>query len=216
MQATPNNEKWQDPTAPSIPPLRCESISIIQYDIHTRCWQPPTEHQTLTCTVWKPAGKKRQKWNQRVWLAPRDVHVPCLRESFACRERFHSLWTYFVTTHDEHILSLAMDSSEEFNTLLANLNGCQHFCRPSLYENVTVRPVCKEGANVSPLRYLILEWSDLPIVRMKFVLLQGDFCEIQAVNNSQSPPHSLNSCTPSFVLAISKVLDNIHGTIYSL
>lgn len=131
--------------------------------------------------------EKRQKRNQRVWLAPGDVYVPwpCLHESCACRERrFHSLWTYFVASHDEHILSLAIDSSKDFNTTLANLNGCQHFCRPSLHENVTVRPVCKERANFSTLRYLLLEWSDLPVIRMKFVLLQGDFSEIQAVNNS--------------------------------
>ena len=70
MQATPNNEKWQDLTTPSIPPTRCwGSISVIQYDIHTRCWQSPTEYQMLSCTVWKQAGRKSKSKKIRVCLA---------------------------------------------------------------------------------------------------------------------------------------------------
>lgn len=61
-----------------------------------------------------------------------------------------------VTSHDERILSLATDtwSSREFNTMLANLKGCQHFCRPSLHENVTVRPVSEEDTNMSCISQL--------------------------------------------------------------
>ena len=63
---------------------------------------------------------------------------------------------------------------------------------------------------------MIFELSDTPTRRMTFISLQEDFSETEAVNEGQSPPHSLNSRAPSSVLAISKALDNIHSTIYSL
>lgn len=99
MQATPNNEKWQDPTAPSIPPLRCESISIIQYDIHTRCWQPPTEHQTLTCTFGNQRGKKGKNGTREC-----DLH----QEMCMCLVCVNHLHVGRDFTLYEHILSLLM------------------------------------------------------------------------------------------------------------
>lgn len=59
-------------------------------------------------------------------------------------------------TLDECMLSLATETwgSLEFNSMLANLNVCQHSCRPSLHGNMTFRPVSKENTNMWCIAHL--------------------------------------------------------------
>ena len=138
-----------------------ESISIIQYDIHTRCWQSPTEHQTLSCTVWKRVGRKSKNKKKRVWLAP-WLSSPSLLLRLrirmclvnVCMSHVHVGREEF--TLDERILSLPTETwgSKEFTSMLPNLNGCQHSYRSSLHGNVTVRPVSKENTNMSCISHL--------------------------------------------------------------
>lgn len=62
-------------------------------------------------------------------------------------------------TLDECILSLVTENMEQesfnmFNNMLANLNWCQHSCRPALPVKVTDRPVSKENTNMSYFSHL--------------------------------------------------------------
>lgn len=138
----------------------------------------------------------------------------CLRDSCACRERrVHFWWMYFVYMPCNKCIATETWGRKGFTSMLANLNGCQHSRRPSFVE-MWLSCQSPRKTQISHLwdKYL----SDLPTRSMTFISLQEDFSEIEAVNEGPSSPQSLNSCAPSPVLAISKVPDNIHSTIYSL